>query len=465
MSVRPDPDSSPLTRIEKVGLVLFGLFVVAFGGLVMLRSAFQNERKTDFGCYARAAHAVRVGNDIYHKDTCDDRGWHYAYPPAFAILMVPLADPFVWDDRTGYLPWWASIAIWYALSIAFLAYSVHALANVVLPDAVRGSRRWWYARTVPVYVCLAGVGATLSRGQVNLLLVALLVAMFVAAMRGRLFASGAWLAAAITLKVIPAIIVLYPFARRDWRAGVGLAVGLFVLLFALPASVWGVKGTRETYERFVDRVLLPGSLGGGDQTRARELTDVTATDSQSFQAMLHNWQHPDRAARPDKPSRATKLAHWGLVGLMVLTSLVVAWRRLRPEPAEQLVFFGSISTLMMLATPVSHLHYYALVLPLVAGLWLRGLALRPGAVSAGGTLVAVLVAWGVLTALPMLPYEPTKWFKDMGLGVLATVGLWSYAVVLLCQSAREAAALVRDESELPVVPGWEHVSSKQRPAA
>jgi hypothetical protein len=265
--------------------------------------------------------------------------------------------------------------------------------------------------------------------------------------------------------VIPALLVLYPLARRDWRAGVGLAVGLFALLFALPASVWGVEGTRVTYERFVDRVLLPGSLGGGDQTRARELTDVTATDSQSFQAVLHNWQHPDKAARPDKPDRITRLAHWAVGGALLFATLWVA-RRPRPRPADELIVFGCLCTLMTLLTPVSHVHYYAFVLPLVGGLWLQGLAEHPGAISASRRVLAVLAAWGLLTGVTMLPYDLTRFLRDMGIGVLATVGLWAVGITQLTRSAWVGVVPTDAfDDTLPDVPGWEQAPAKQRPAA
>lgn len=465
MSVTPDASAAPLTRFEKVGLILFGLVVVAFGGLVLWRSAFQNDRKTDFGVYARAAFAVRTGLDIYHKDTCDDRGWHYTYPPPFAIVMVPLADPYVWDDRTGYLPWWALITVWYALSIGLLAYSVHALAKAVLPEAQPGSRRWWYARTVPVYVCLAGIGATLSRGQVNTLMVALLVAMFVVAVRGRSMVSGMWLAAAIALKVIPGLMLLYPLARRDWRAGVGVGVGLLLLLGVLPVCVWGFQETRTTYEKYFDGVLLPGLTGMGDQTRARELTDGTATDSQSFQAILHNWQHPDRADRPEKPGRVTRLTHWAIGGVLIAATLIVAGRRPRGA-ADELIVFGCLCALMTLMTPVSHVHYYAFVLPLVAGLWLHGLAERPGAISSSRRVLAVLIVWGLLTGLTMLPYEWTKWARDMGIGVFATVGLWAVGVTQLARAAWVGVVPTDSfDDSLPDVPGWEQADATRRPAA
>src|SRR5439155_13554060 len=184
--------------------------------------------KTDFQVYARAAWAVRAGQDIYSHT--DNNGWHYVYPPAFAVLLAPLADPYPFMPSDGFLPFWLSVAVWYAFSAICICYAVHVLANAVLPDAVRGSRRWWYARLVPVLVCLGGIGQTAARGQVNLLLVALVAAAFAATVRGRRLASGACLAATAVLKIIPALLVLFPLVRRDWRALAGGVLAAIVLL-------------------------------------------------------------------------------------------------------------------------------------------------------------------------------------------------------------------------------------------
>jgi hypothetical protein len=424
------PASAPLARWEKTGLALFGLLVAVFGALVLVRSAFQQDRKTDFGVYARAGYAVRAGEDIYA--VCDNRGWHYCYPPPFAVLMAPLGDPWPWTaDRAGYLPFWVSVAVWYVVSVLLVGFTVHTLAKAVLPDAVPGSRRWWYARTVPVYVCVGGIGYTLSRGQVNVLLVALVAGMFAAAMRQRPVRAGLWLAAAIALKVIPGLLILFPLVRRQWRAGVGVALGLFALLGVVPVAVWGVEGAIRNDLKIIDAVLAPGATGGGDQTRAVELTNTTATDSQSFQAVIHNIRNPNKATRPPVADRLTRLTHWAVGGLMTLVTVLAAWRRPRTEPAEQLVFLGCLCVVMLLLTPVSHMHYYAMALPLVAGLWLKALAARPERAFVGGRVLGVLSAWGVLTAIPLLPYEPTAWLREMGLATFSTVGLWLYGVAEL----------------------------------
>src|SRR5580704_6712238 len=82
---------APLKPWEKLGLGLFFLAILAFGGFVEYRSAFLSRRMGDLGCYLRAAWAVRAGVDMYGLK--EDNGWHYNYPPLYATLLTPLADP------------------------------------------------------------------------------------------------------------------------------------------------------------------------------------------------------------------------------------------------------------------------------------------------------------------------------------------------------------------------------------
>lgn len=411
---------------EKAGLVLLAGVVVGLGALTVVRSAYQSSPKTDFQVYARAAWAVAAGEDPYVHT--DNNGWHYVYPPAFAILLRPLADPPAYLPRGGYLSFGAEVAVWFAIGLLCVVYTVHALAAAVLPGAVRGSRRWWYARLVPAYVCFGGIGLTLSRGQVNTVLVALVAAGFVAAVRGRRAASGAWLAGAAVLKVIPTFLVLFPIVRCDWRAVAGGVAAAALLLVALPAAVWGVDGMIAANRTVAATVLAPGVAEGGDKRVDGELTGASATYSQSVRGAVNAWIHPDRETRPAEVAPAAKWAHLVSAAVMVGLTLVAARRRLTPEPADQLVFLGCLCTLMMLVTPVSHMHYYAMVLPLVCGLWLRSLAMRPGAACADRATLAVLVAWGLLTAVPLLPGVVFDWLRECGFGTVPTIGLWAWGL-------------------------------------
>ena len=96
--------------------------------------------------------------------------------------------------------------------------------------------------------------------------------------------------------------------------------------------------------------------------------------------------------------------------------------------------------LMMLITPISHLHYYAMVLPLVCGLWLRGLAMRPGAIAADRRTTWVLAAWGIVTTIPALPGPSFEWLRDAGFATVATIGLWAYGLKVLGTSIQARSA-------------------------
>ncbi len=429
--------NQPLDRWEKLALIAFGVFILAFGVITEIRSAFLSFKHTDFNVYTHVGWVVRNGGDIY-GDAIATNGLHYVYPSPFSILMVPFADPPPWITTDEfYVPYPVSVGVWFTISVAFAMWAVHLLAGAILPDAKRGTRRWWYARTIPFYVCLGGIGFSLGRGQVNLMIVALFAASFAAAIRGRRLTSGLWLGVAIVFKLIPAFLLLFPALRRDWRAGAGVAVALIVGLGVIPIAMWGPQKARAQHEFFIKNVVLAGTTGSGDHPMGKDLTHTTATDSQSFVAAIHHirYQHLPRSERPKQASSHTRLAHWAIGGTLTLITLLVAWRRLTPEPKDQLVFFGCLCALLMVVTPVSHMHYYAMVLPMVSALWLRSLAERPGEVCADARTTTVLVLWGLAVALPLFPGSPFDELRECGFGTAATVGLWAFGLTRLGKRA------------------------------
>lgn len=413
---------------ERIALGLLVALFVAFGAVVELRAAFSQLRQTDFGVYARVGWAVRAGENIYAVE--DDRHWHYCYPPPFAVLMTPLADPPAGADRTGYLPFAASVGIWYLFSLGCAIFAVDRFAKAILPDQPPGTRRWWSARSGPFVALLGAIGYTLSRGQVNLFVVALIAGMFAAHVRGKRFTAGLWLGAAICVKVIPAFLGLFFLLKRDTRAIGGTAAALAVGLGVLPAAVWGVGGMVELNRQMLTAVLQPGTTGGGDQTRAEELTRSTSTDSQSIQAAVHNLLNPDPAKRPADAAPETRLAHWLAGGLLTL-AVVLAARRMDATPANDLLLLGSLAVLMLHLTPVSHMHYYAFGLPLVCGVWLKSLSGNPGRLTARGWAYAAVAFWGATTAVPLFPGPVFDVLRSSGLGLAASVVLLAFAATLM----------------------------------
>jgi hypothetical protein len=421
--------------------VFFGLFVCAmiyYAISTELRSCFYDYRMTDFGVYLRAAWAARTGGDMYAV-TCDN-GWHYCYPPTFALFLMPLADPPSGYSREWYMPYEVSVAIWIVLSYAFAFWVVHALARLVLPDAIPGSRRWWSARNGPLALCAAAIGYTIVHGQVNTFVAALLAAMFIAWAVGRKLAAGMWLGTAIAVKLTPAFLVLFPLLHRDRRMLVGIAAGVVLMLGVLPAGVFGVSGAIRENLKFVDQVVVPGATGHGDQTRAKELTETAATDSHSFQAVLHNNLYPERYARPANASPQTRIAHWIIVAVMTAITMWIGWISRKTGVADQLVFYGCLLLIMVLASPVSHVHHFAMVLPAVCALWLKGLADRPGHAWPSVWVVLPLVFWLATTGLSLVPTALFIELREFGLSTGATVLLWAAGLWTLARSRRQANA-------------------------
>jgi hypothetical protein len=103
------------------------------------------------------------------------------------------------------------------------------------------------------------------------------------------------------------------------------------------------------------------------------------------------------------------------------------------------VYLGCLCGVMLLASPVSHMHYYAFAFPLVAGLWLRAIAQRPGQIVADRRTSITLIAWGIATALPLFPGEVFDRMRAGGFGMAATVGLWAFGLLTITRSEARAA--------------------------
>jgi hypothetical protein len=442
----PAPAPRPgLTPWGRRGLALLLAALVVFGGVVEFRSAFLKRRMGDLEVFLRAGWAVRSGADVY--TILDSKGFHYHYPPLFAILMAPLADPPP-GEHGWYVPYAVSVGLWYVLSVLCLVPAVHGLASALeqsSPDpAVRaqppGCRRWWLLRLLPLATCLPAVGSSLARGQVSVLLLLLLCGMAAALLRRRHAQAGLWLAGAICLKVIPVFLVLYPLYRRDWRCLAGCAAGLVVGLGVIPAAVFGPARTLAYYEEWTHVLVQPALGTGTDRSRAKELIDVTSTESQSFQAILHNTLHLERHTRPPQAAPWVVRTSWGLGAALTGLTLLLGWRRPEGDGPASVLTLGALVVLMNLLSPVCHLHYFCLSVPLAMGLVAASWE-RNGGARLGTATVLVLVVNGLANLVPHLPW--CDLLRDTGLAMYGTLVLGLAGGVALWRRGSVGRAVMR----------------------
>jgi hypothetical protein len=419
-----------------VGLILFLASFVGFGVLVEVRSAFLSRRMGDLGVYLRAAWTIRTDPSQLYT-IADDNDWHYNYPPLFAILLTPLADPPPGATKPGMMPYAASVAICYLLNLLCLALGVHVLASALEESSAHAEvrqqaafcRRWWYLRALPVFICLPPIDHTLMRGQANLVLLALVCAMTAALLRGQRLRAGLWLAGAICLKIFPLYLLLVPMWRRDGRCLAGCGLGLVLGLAVIPGVVLGPTRTVECYKELGEALVGPALHFNKHEVRAKELLEVTATDSQSFLATIHNTLNLDRATRPNEASEGVRRAHWLLGGLFTLLTLAAVWRHDRGFRGKGLVLFvGALTILMILLSPVCHTHYFALAVPLTMGLlaWAWEQDLQP---AQRGRLALFFAGQIIGQLLPLVP--SLEVLKDTGLAMYTALLLWLVGCLVL----------------------------------
>jgi alpha-1,2-mannosyltransferase len=290
----------------------------------------------------------------------------FTYPPFAALTMLPMA----WVSETT------------AQFIAFVASAAVVVGTtwwLVVPVAAR--HRWprWFAvaLAVPLVYLMEPVRETLAYGQVNLYLVALVLADAVLLARGSRLA-GAGIGLATAIKLTPGLFIVYLLVTRRWRQA-GLAIATFA---AATLGTWA---------------LAPG------------------TSSQFWTATLFDTSRVGREGSADNQSvlgLLTRLAGtggwadrvWPLAAAVVL-GIGLARARAAWRAGDELVGLTLTGLTSCLVSPISWTHHLYWVVPAVLVLvdvaagtpvdrapWGLGRRPRAGrALAAGGALAVSLI--------------------------------------------------------------------------
>lgn len=310
------------TAYHVLFLVALGIAVAAFLVLVTARRGF-----FDLNVYHGALkYWVHDGGLLY--DFVRPRTeYGFTYPPFAALAMLPMAA----------LPWHAVIVASAVLTVAATGLVLYWL---VAPLARGQGWPVWFA--VGVAACLAAafepMRETFMFGQVNavLLMLVLADAVFLVRRGSRFAGIGVGLATAI--KLTPGVFILYLLVTRRLRATVvaaGTAAGA-TLLAALVAPD-------------ESRVFWTEALWNTDR-----VGDLSYISNQSLQGMLARLD-------PVDPSRAAWLA--GVVAVLAAW----AWRVRRADLLTGVALTGVVGGVVSPVTWIHHLVWLIPALVLLAG--------------------------------------------------------------------------------------------------
>ncbi len=244
----PEPERARDLRVAPALWIAAAVFTIA--------AALAVRHAQDFEVFWRAGRRFVTGSDLFPGT---DGFLEWRYLPATALLFVPVAP----------LPLAAARLAWLGLSVGFGVASIAVLLRerataargiALRPDGARG-----HVRTATVV--LLGL-ATASRpileafacGQVNLLVLLMLLLAFREMDRGRELRAGVIVAVATGMKVTPALLLVDAALRRRWRVLAGAAIGVAILL-AISVPFYGLDGAVALHRSWIlKQVQVSGSL-------------------------------------------------------------------------------------------------------------------------------------------------------------------------------------------------------------
>jgi hypothetical protein len=183
-----------------------------------------------------------AGENIYEKFT-------YPNPPIMALLLRPIAE----------LPPLTGALVWYYLKVA-MALASFAMVFRLSADVGVDFPPW--AKAVAVLLCLRPVLGDLMHGNVNLLILFLVVSALMLFRNEWDLGAGIALALAIACKVTPALFVPYFLWKGAWRVLIGVTIGLALFLFVVPAAFLGWAENWTMLSSWTQNMVTPFLVGG-----------------------------------------------------------------------------------------------------------------------------------------------------------------------------------------------------------
>ncbi|MCL4730553.1 MAG: DUF2029 domain-containing protein, partial [Planctomycetes bacterium] len=238
----------PANRLHAASVAFLVLTGLLLAGMSLGVPGVLEADPVDATVYWEAGERMRAGGDeIYGPGGWDNKSGLYLYPPGFAALCAPLTwldDRPEMDPRDRSVmkpyPYPTVIRLWVALHAAlWLAalWLIGRMPGLIRPGAGARSPRAALAASATAAM-FAAVLLDTWLGNINLLILLLLVFGLYLVARGRALGGGAVLGAAAMIKIMPVALLPLLLLTRQWRAAAGMALGAVLLALApLPFTI------------------------------------------------------------------------------------------------------------------------------------------------------------------------------------------------------------------------------------
>lgn len=230
------------------GLTLLFLIV---GIQYMIKSS---EDRSAFNRWRNQVQGLIRGEDVYEK-------FNYPNAPIMGLILYPLSE--LPRFKVGSLHVDTGAITWFLIKVGM---TMLAFLWVVRLVAASGVAFPPWAQVIMLAFSLRPIVGDLSHGNVNLLILFLVVASVYAFRQGRDVGAGLALALAISCKVTPALFIPYFLWKRAWKTLAAAALGLVLFFFLIPGSILGYAHTVQITRTWVERMILPFAVQGAVTT-------------------------------------------------------------------------------------------------------------------------------------------------------------------------------------------------------
>jgi hypothetical protein len=192
------------------------------------------------------------GEDVYTR-------YNYPNPPIMALLLTPLVQLDSWVELRFGGPSLAGPLAWFCLKVAMTLAALFWVFRMV-EDPERPFPGW--AKALTVLLALRPIMGDLYHGNVNLLILFLVIAALYSFQRGRDFSAGLVLALAIACKVTPALFLPYFAWKRAWKTLIGCTAGMGLFFWVVPACFLGWNENAHELASWADQMVKPFVIEG-----------------------------------------------------------------------------------------------------------------------------------------------------------------------------------------------------------
>ncbi len=246
--------------MPKISPTILLIIFLSTAGAQWLYTTHRGRIRGDYERHYLAARAIVHKHNIYDIDVVRKQ---FKYPPFNALLLAPLS----------FFNIYISQSIWFGLCVVMFL-GVFRMTGQMLG----GERHFpWWVWSLPILLMARFFWMNLKLGQINsLMFFATVLGLYVVENRKKPFIGGGILGMAAVLKYMPAFFILYYVIKRRWRECAGMALGIVLCLFIIPAIFLGPSYTARLLKEFAKQgTRRTAQMVGGATVAGQSLHTLT----------------------------------------------------------------------------------------------------------------------------------------------------------------------------------------------